>query len=152
MRRDHALHEGLLLPGWLRRWVYAIGLACLLTGAAVLGARWFLMVEGEFGPLPHPLEHWSLIAHGVVASVAAWVFGMVWLAHVRRGLHKRRNLLSGLTAVGLLLALGLTGWGLYYLGDQDWRARTSVVHWVIGIAVTVWLPLHAWWGRRSAPV
>lgn len=148
MRRDQAAHEGLTLPPWIRLWVVAAGLVCLASGVLWLLFHEFLQVEGEFGPAAHPLERWWLVLHGGTALVVAWVLGLIWLGHVRRGLQYGRYAVSGVGILLLILFLMLSGWGLYYLGDDDWREWTATAHWVVGLGVAVWLPYHAGFGRR----
>lgn len=149
MRRDHAAHDGMRMPAWMRRWVYLTGLSCLMTGVLWLTFHYFVRHEGEFGPEAHPLEHLWLTLHGGAAIVMAWVFGLIWLAHVRRGWHRGRNRNSGATMAFLLIVLAATGWGLYYLGDEAWREAASLIHWILGLTAGFWLPFHIWRGRRG---
>lgn len=148
MRRGHTPHDGMRMPSWIRRWVYAAGATCLFTGVLWLLFHYFVRHEGEFGPEVHPLEHVWLTLHGGAAILVAWVLGLIWLAHVRRGWHGRRNRASGVTMACILVVLAASGWGLYYLGDEAWRATVSVSHWVLGLTGGVWLPIHIWRGRR----
>jgi hypothetical protein len=150
MRREHASHDGLRMPAWIRRWVYFAGGACSLTGVLWLLFHHFVRHEGEFGPQAHLLEPIWLTLHGGAALAMAWVFGLIWLAHVRRGWQRGRNRTSGATMTTSLLVLGLSGWGLYYLGDEAWREAASLLHWSLGLGATGWLPFHVWCGRRSS--
>lgn len=148
MRREHTSHEGLRMPNWIRRWVYAAGLTSFLSGAAWLLFHHFVRRNGMFGPEAHPLEHVWLQLHGAAAIALAWVLGLIWLAHVRRGWQKRRNLGTGAPLLIGLLLLAATGWGLYYIGAEGWRDAISITHWTLGLTAGAWLPLHVWRGRR----
>lgn len=150
MRRDERSHDGLRMPRWMRRWVFVAGGACLLTGALWLIFDAFVQHEGPFGPEPHPLQRQWLIAHGAAGMLMLWVFGLVWLAHVRRGWPRRRNRRSGAFMVASMILLALSGWGLYYLGSETLRPWLSQFHWILGLVVGGWLPIHIWRGRRSA--
>lgn len=152
MRRDHAAHDGLRMPTWMRRWAYGAGTTCFASGVLWLLFHYFIRHEGEFGPEAHPLGHVWLTLHGGAAFAMVWVFGLIWLAHVRRGWQRGRNLGSGVTMAILVLVLGLSGWGLYYLSDENWRDVTSLAHWALGLVAGAWLPFHIWRGRRSAPL
>lgn len=146
----HARHaDRFVLPRWVRWTVYGAGAACALSGTAWLLLHDFVQVEGAFGPEPHPLEHPSLVVHGVAAALMLWTFGLVWLAHVRRAWGRRVNRRSGGTLVVLLAWLGISGLGLYYLGDERWREVASVGHWVAGLLAAAWLPFHVWRGRNA---
>ena len=141
--------DGMRMPTWIRRWVYAAASACLLTGILWLLFHYFIRHEGEFGPEAHPLEHIWLTLHGGAAIAMAWVFGLMWLSHIRRGWQKRRNFKSGVTMASIMLILIISGWGLYYLSDEQWRSNTALIHWGLGLFIGLWLPIHIWRGRRS---
>lgn len=150
MRTEQRKHDGMLMPSWMRRWVYLAASLCLLSGVLWLLFDTFVQHEGPFGPEQHPLQKQWLLLHGASAMLMLWVLGMVWLAHVKRGWSGVRNRVSGATVVTVLIVLALTGWGLYYLGDEDLRLWASRVHWLIGLMFAVALPLHIWLGRKSA--
>jgi len=139
----------LRLPPWVIRWVYGTGLAALATGVLWLLFHHYVRREGPFGPEPHPLEHTWLTLHGAAGYAVVWSLGLIWILHVRRGWSGTRNRLNGRTLTILLAVLVLTGLGLYYLGDEIWRDRTAVAHWVLGLCAGAWLPFHIWSGRRS---
>lgn len=142
-------HERLRLPRWVRWWVYLVGGACALSGSAWLLLHHFGQREGAFGAEPSPFEHPSLVVHGVCGLVLLWVLGLVWFPHVRRGWHRPRHRLVGGMMAGLMLWLGVSAAGLYYLGDDTLRGWASVGHWTLGLAAVAWLPLHIWLGRRA---
>ena len=142
-RRDNALHDNLRMPAWMRRAVYGVGLLCALSGVLWLLFHHFVQVEGEFGPVAHPLERTWIVLHAGTAFLAAWVLGLIWLGHVRRGLGLGRKLPSGVSLVLLVAFLMLSGWGLYYIGDDAWREWTATAHWVVGLGAAVLLLVHA---------
>jgi hypothetical protein len=130
--------------------IYAAGLACFLSGVLWLLFHYFIRREGAFGLEAHPLEHICLAIHGGAAIAMAWVFGLIWLMHIRRGWHKRRNLKSGISMASIMLVLIFSGWGLYYLSDEQWRDYTGFLHWFFGLFAGLWLPIHIWRGRQSS--
>jgi hypothetical protein len=138
-----------LLPAWVRRAVYAIGAACLLSGSVWLYMHDFVRIESEFGQEHSTLEHPLLVMHGAAAAAATWLFGLLWLVHIRRGWHARKNRRSGGTMVALMVGLCVTGLGLYYCGDETARAWISSAHWIAGLIAGLWLPIHIWRGRRA---
>jgi hypothetical protein len=138
-----------LLPRWARSGVYGVGLTCLLTGLGWLVLHHFVQIEGEFGPEASPLEQPLLVMHGIGAAAMLWLFGLLWLTHIRRAWHAQRNRRSGGTMVILLGLLSLSGLGLYYVGHETMRAWIGNGHWVAGLIATLLLPVHIWRGRRA---
>lgn len=141
--------ERLRLPRWVRWWVYVAGTFCALSGSSWLLLHHFIRHEGEFGPEPSALEHPSLVVHGLCGLLLVWVFGLIWLPHVRRGWSRRHHRWAGGAMAALMLWLILSAAGLYYLGDERWREWTSLAHWIFGLFAAFWLPMHIWIGRRK---
>ncbi|WP_090451116.1 hypothetical protein [Dyella sp. OK004] len=128
--------------------VYGIGWTLWASGALWLLFHYALMQKGEFGDTPHPLEPWWLRLHAAMAFAALWSFGLVWGVHIVAGWRTRRQRLSGGLSVGLLLWLVISGYLLYYLGDEQWRGITSVAHWLTGLSLPLLLACHIIFGRR----
>lgn len=138
-----------LIPRWARRAVHLVSALVFASGALWLFLHRFVAVEGEFGPEASPFEHPALVAHGIAAACMLWLFGLLWLAHVRRAWHARRNRGSGGTMVVLLIALATSGLGLYYIGDDAVRSVLADAHWIVGFVASAALPFHIWRGRRA---
>lgn len=137
-----------------RRWVDATGYALLITGGLWLMFHYFMDIEGEFGPAPHPLQSWWRNLHGAAAMVALIVAGSLLPVHVRRGWHQRVNLTWGVILSVALLALTVTGYALYYLASEQLRPLISVLHWVLGLVLPLLVVMHIRSGRsarRTAP-
>lgn len=133
-----------------RQWVYWTGAGLFASGALWLVFHYFLEAQGEFGPTPHPLEHWWLRLHGAAAMLALLVVGSLLPIHVRRGWHQRRNLRLGIALSSALLLLTLSGYALYYFGGEDARPWISVLHWGIGVLSPLVLIWHITSGRSQA--
>lgn len=142
-------HINLRLERWHRWSVYACCAWLTATGVAFLVAHFFLRQAGEFGETVHPLEPWSMRLHGAGAMAALFFVGSLMNGHIRRALKSGRNLGSGWTMIASLLALTVTGYGLYYLAGEGNRPLWSTVHWVIGLALPAVFVLHIALGRRS---
>jgi len=121
-----------------------------LTGLLWLPLHYFLVQKTRFGTAPHPLEPWMLKAHGAFAFAALWTGGLLWGMHIVGGWRSGRRRWSGIaiSAAGVLLIA--SGWLLYYAGDEDLRAVTSVAHWAIGVVSPVAFLLHRFARKRSA--
>lgn len=95
------------------------------------------------------VEAWAMKLHGAAVMAALVAFGSVLPHHVRLAWRARRHRRSGGGLVVAVLTLVLTGYGLYYLGDEDWRDYASWCHQVLGgLAVGACL-VHLRAGRRA---
>lgn len=119
-----------------RRWlVNGVGLGLWLTGAVWLLLHYFFMRQGEFGPEHSPLEGWTLKAHAAFAFLALWTLGLLWGVHVVNGWRLARRRWTGGVLMAVMGLLSLSGYLLYYAGDDQLRTLVSVAHWTVGLAV-----------------
>ena len=132
------------------RWVVGISLALLLSGLLWLLFHYCFTVAGEFGDTRHPLEVWWLRLHGAAAMGFLVVLGSVLPVHVRRAWTLRKNFRTGLVVLGVIAALVVTGYALYYAGSEDLRPWISGLHWAIGLVGATALVAHVYVGRRGA--
>lgn len=132
-----------------RRALYIVSALTWLSGVLWLYLRHFGQTPGEFGPQPSPAQAPCLKIHGAAAMAFLIVLGSLLPSHVPVGWRHKRQRPSG----GLLLAgcavLVATGWGLYYVGQDQWREGTSVVHSVVGFGLPILIALHVWLGQRK---
>jgi len=131
------------------RWVYVIGSLLLLTGLGWLVCHFLLAVPNAFGETQHPLEPLWLKLHGGAAMAFLIVIGSLLPIHITRAWRLGKNRTSGAVMLFLLALIILTGYGLYYLGDEQTRPWISLVHWLVGLVVAALLPLHVWLGQRG---
>ena len=128
-----------------RQWIYAVGGSLVGSGIGWLIAHYFLVDPGAFGETHHPSEPWWLRLHGAAVMAFLVVLGTILPGHVKRAwsLRKnraksvRRNVVTGILMLSLVAALMLTGYALYYSGDEDLRPYISTGHWVLGLAAAV---------------
>jgi hypothetical protein len=66
--------------------------------------------------------------------------------HMRLGWRHHKNIKSGFPLVGTLLALVLTGLGIYYLGEA-WAETSSVSHILVGLLLPCLFIYHILIGR-----
>jgi hypothetical protein len=148
MRQRHAhprLQQRLSRPHEL--WIYGTGAALALSGVAWLVCHYLLRAPGS---PPHPLEVWWLRLHGAALVGFLIILGTVLPAHVSYGWRLRMNRGTGIPVLAIAGLLTLSGYGLYYLADDDWRSWTSALHWIVGLAAVALVALHAVLGKRAA--
>jgi hypothetical protein len=104
--------------------------------------HYFLTQHTDFGDAPHPMEHWSLVAHGALAFASLWLMGFLWGAHVVKGWRLRRHRKTGSVLLAIMILLIASGYLLYYLPSDDLRGPTGVIHWVIGLMMPLALLAH----------
>ena len=146
MRRNSAK-----LSGGHKVWLYASLILLYLSGVAWACLHYFVRTAGEFGDQPHPTEPWSLQIHGAAAMAILVILGTLLPGHVRFAWHARRNRPNGIALIAFLGFLVLSGYGLYYFGNERLRSWTSWSHLAVGLVLPGILILHIWSGRRSTP-
>jgi hypothetical protein len=120
----------------LRRWsVYGVTLGIWVTGAVWLILHYFFRQKSEFGFETNPAEPWSLKIHGAFAFASVAMLGLLWGVHVLNGWYSNRRRWSGAVLFGAGCFLVLSGYLLYYAGDDDIRDFVSVAHWAVGLAI-----------------
>ncbi len=130
----------------------------LLHGNVLLsfasGALWFSLhrwgqIEGEFGPEPNPLAPWLIKIHGASAFLALIGLGYLLATHVHVAWRTRLNRVFGLTLLMVIIALGLSGYMLYYGQGETVHEITRWVHLTLGMLLPLTLALHVWRGHRD---
>lgn len=131
------------------RALYLIGVGVWLSGGLWLLFHYFLTRKGPFGPESNPLEPWWLKLHGAFAFAATWFFGLLWGTHITVGWRSGRRRASGSILTGFIFFLVLSGYLLYYVGDDTARSVVSVSHWGVGLACPLLYWVHRM-RRRAA--
>lgn len=124
-----------LSPG-TRGWVNAVGLGLWASGAGWLVLHYFGMHASEFGPEPSAFEPWWLKAHGALAFLSLWTFGLLWGQHIVKAWGRGERRWTGSIMVAALLTMILTGYLLYY-APAGGHELISAMHWVPGLALPV---------------
>lgn len=152
MTKKHAHSLGIRLPRFHEGWVHAVSAAVFLSGALWLVFHHFMAGEGPLGPELHPGEAWSLKLHGAAAMAFLVLLGTLVPVHMYRNWRIGKNVISAVALLVPLLTLIATGYGLYYAGDEGFRAVLVDIHWVLGLAAAVPYLLHVFIGKRKRPV
>lgn len=130
-----------------RRWLAGIFGLLWGSGALWLVFHYFLGAEGDYGPVPSPLEKWWLGLHGLAAFAALAAAGSVLPVHARRAWELNKNRATGLGMQAALAWLALTGYALYYFADPDTRPWLPWLHWAAGLGLPALVALHIGRGR-----
>jgi len=133
------------------RWLYAVFALLWLSGLAWILFHYFMQVPGNFGPRPHPLQHWWLRLHGLAAMLSLIALGSVLPHHVRGAWTLARNRMAGAVLMLVLIWLVCTGYALYYLVGAVGEDLLSLLHWIPGLLLPPVLWLHIRRGRARLP-
>jgi hypothetical protein len=141
--------DSIRLGPWHQGAVYGATAALAVSGIVWLVLHYFFAVPGEYGPRPHPLEPWMLRLHGAAAMAGLIIYGSLLPVHIRRAWSIRRNIALGIGLIGTMLLLTVTGYLLYYSGDENIRPVISAAHWILGLIVPALLVWHIVSGRMQ---
>lgn len=111
----------------------------LFSGLFWLIFMFYLDYESPF----YFLKAYNIKLHGFATLLFLITFGMLTSTHLSFNWQVKKNRRkSGLILTALLLGLIISGYLLYYLGDEDWRNYTSYFHWISGIICSVFFIFH----------
>jgi hypothetical protein len=131
-----------------RRWLYLCSVLLFATGSGWLIAHYGLRAPDRVADdLPQASELWWLRLHGAAQLGFLIVFGALLPEHVLYGWRQRLNRTSGVAVITIVIALTVTGYGLYYASGDRLRQWISVIHWGIGLASAALLIWHIVRGR-----
>jgi hypothetical protein len=131
-----------LLQPWQKKSLYLSIALLWLSGALWLYYNYFGQVQGAYGPQTHPAQPILLEIHGAVAMAFLIIFGTLLIQHVPAGWHQKRQRPSGVSLLAISGLLTLTGWGIYYLVNQDLRRWTHWIHSVVGLVLPLIIFIH----------
>jgi hypothetical protein len=120
-------------------------LVYLIFGALLLTAGLWIWAQTGLSS-DNPVPSLMMKIHGAAAMATLILLGAL-LNHIRRGWIAKKNRCSGVALLAVILFLILTGYGLYYAGDEQLRALISRSHTWIGFGLFLLIPAHALLGR-----
>jgi hypothetical protein len=125
---------------------YAVLALLFVSGAAWAYAQYLVSSPNEF---PQSAKSFALKIHGAAAMATLVLIGTILTTHVRFAWRARRNRANGIVVMSVLAVLTVTGYGLYYAGDERLRAWSSWSHLAAGLALPAVLVLHVMLGRST---
>jgi len=136
--------------GRKRRW----GLYATCTTLWLSGVVYWLLARAAETPdgLSPALSAWKprlLALHGAGAMFFLILFGALLPRHVLPGWRLGTSRRTGALTVALGTLLAVTGWLLYYAGDETLRTGSARIHDGIGLALPAILAVHIIRGRRG---
>lgn len=140
--------RGLQLSRRHRRMLYTACLTLFISGAAWAWLQ-HLDEAGNAGDALVKLKQPLIAIHGFSAMAFVLLLGTLLINHVRRAWHARKNRKNGVFFLAATSLLTLSGYALYYLGNEDWRNAASQFHLWLGLAAPVLLAWHIILGRRA---
>jgi cytochrome c biogenesis protein CcdA len=128
--------------------IYAAFAVLSLTGAGWLAADWQKEISSD--EIWQQIAAYLLMVHGGAAMVILLLLGALIPVHVLRAWRAAKNRVSGSVMATFNAVLIVTAFGLYYLGSEVVRPWMSWIHIAAGISLSLFLPLHIFWGRRGS--
>jgi len=124
---------GIRLTNRIKTWINGIGVGVWISGGAWLLVHYWLNPQDATSLSVSPAEPWWLKVHGAFAFLAVWNGGLLWGVHIVKAWHRRQHRWSGGALIGATLLLMVSGYLLYYVGDERSRQFISKTHWILGL-------------------
>ena len=140
--------RGLQLSRRHRLTLYSASLLLFVSGAAWAWEN-HLDETARAGEALRRLKPWLLKMHGFSAMGFVLLLGTLLPGHVRRAWHAHKNRGNGAFFLAAVSLLTLSGYALYYLGDEDWRDGVGKFHLWLGITGPLLLICHMRSGRKA---
>ncbi|HZS83172.1 MAG TPA: hypothetical protein VFA50_09875 [Stellaceae bacterium] len=135
------LHQAALYGAFAVLFASGLAWSILHDGVPVLGG-------GDGGE--SAIEPLLLSIHGAAAMAALLVLGSLLPQHIKWAWKGRMNRSTGGLMLTTQALLVVTGYALYYAGDDGMRALASRLHLVLGLGFPALLVWHIREGRRRA--
>ncbi len=91
----------------------------------------------------------QLKIHGAAGMAALILIGMILSNHIRQAWPSHRNRPNGISLLGAVTILVVTGYALYYAGGEALRRWSGWIHLAVGLLFPFLIFLHVFFGRRS---
>lgn len=134
-------------PSWFYQSLIISFLILVVSGLLLIPNALVFRLEWNVAwYFPETVRLWVVALHLLIAFFVVSQLGALWSVHMRIGWRHHKNIISGLSMIAILLALILTGIGIYYLGEKL-SLPASVAHILIGICLPCLFIYHIVAGR-----
>jgi hypothetical protein len=130
------------LPPTQRWLVYASSALLVITGLAWAFVHYFGDAAGLDSHAALAFNAFMMKLHGGAAMAGLIVIGTLLPHHVPSGWTAKLNRKSGVTTLVVASVLVLSGYLLYYTGDETYRQFASYFHLAAGLAFAAFLIFH----------
>jgi magnesium-transporting ATPase (P-type) len=145
----HPRPESIRLKAFHRYLLYAVLTLLFLSGVVWAYVNYLVSLPSESELAVKSL---SIKAHGAAAMATLVLIGTVLTAHVKFAWRAGRNRANGTLFLSAFGILTVTGYGLYYAGDERLRAWTGWIHLGVGLALPLLLLIHILLGKKTRSV
>lgn len=135
MKHHKKTHRPGFMPSWQRISSWMSIPICSISGISFLLGNQFQLSRATLG------NHSVLAIHGISAMAVLIILGSILPAHLKVGLHSKKNMISGLSQLSLLILLTVSSAFLYY-GSEDLREAVVLSHWVVGLVFFCFFLFH----------
>ncbi|MGB9152908.1 MAG: hypothetical protein WCD70_07455 [Alphaproteobacteria bacterium] len=137
------------MPRWIRWSIYGATITWTVTGLVWIFAHYVLRAPGE---IEHPIEPWMLRIHGAAVMLGLFMYGSLVRPHITKGWYAKKGRNSGMTVLAIVGTQIVSGYLLYYASNDSNQDILSMIHWMIGLFLPIWLVIHVWRRRAKAGV
>lgn len=131
------------IPLSFRAFLFVCTFLSWITGIIFFVLDRFVIIEGEFGPVKHPLQYPTLQVHGGSAFIMMISFGALLSSHVPSGWKTKLHRRSGIALVSSQIFLVTSAYILYY-GSGLLRDFAKYSHFVVGFFFPFIIALHVY--------
>lgn len=139
--------NGMKLSPRHRIWFYASFIFVFFSGLAWMVLHYAGPQQDQMEAGIHPLEPWALKVHGAAAMLVLIILGTLIPLHMKRGWAAGINRRNGIILISVNLVLIVTGYLLYYAGEETFRLTSHWVHIIIGMLLPGFIIWHVREGR-----
>ncbi|MEH0860803.1 hypothetical protein [Halobacteriovorax sp. DPLXC-1] len=127
-----------------RNTIFTINYLVLITSIIYFIAKYFLAIEGEWGPETHPLTIIFQKVHVLTVPFLIFAVGMIFSNHVWKRIESgyKKSRTSGIFLLVLLVLMSLTGYLIQVVDGQVFREYSAYLHIAVSVIWSVVFSYH----------